>query len=210
MTHAWRVFGFGMGRAYSLHYVRLVTEAEAFTANISIIALVLSVLGFAVAAYSLGWQIYKHFKWARPHLVVTGTWSRMHQSDNPTAFWELEVTVANVGDLETQIENVYWEFGAKRADQLEYRVRGSTVDGRGGLEFDGKYTTYDGEVDPALPVTILPFSSRHWTFRRPDLGPGHGEDLRKVEQGRAAVRWVSRSRLKSELGRVSYICGLVG
>lgn len=193
-----------------MRYAHFMTEAETFGANISVIALVLSVLGFVVAGYSLGWQIYKHFKWARPHLVVSGTWARMHMSTNPNAFWELEVTVANIGDLDTQIENVYWEFGPRGSKEMTYRVRGSTDSGLGGMETDGMHLTYDGELDPELPVTILPFSSRRWVFKRPDLGPGHGENLRDMGRGRASVQWVSRAKIKPKMGENPHIATSYG
>jgi hypothetical protein len=178
----------------------VLTYAQSITAGIASWALAVSILGFLVGAYSLGWQIYKTTIWARPRLVVTGTWSTMQHSTRAGRWWELEVTVANIGDVETQIEDVYWEFRNTDSGDALFRVKGSTMDASPSFHADQLGITYGGIVSPELPVPIPPFSSRRWMLRRPDHGSGKGDDLRSTTFGRAAVQWVSRSKVNPAPG----------
>lgn len=186
-----------------------MTEAEVAQFTLSIVALCVSGLAFAGAAYSLGWQIYRHYRWGKPSLVVTGTRGIMTTQDGPRqeSFWELEVIVVNVGDIRTQIEDVYWEF--ENPKRGLFRVKGSIDDDATGLSMDGRGLTFEGDLDPQPPLEIDRFGARRWLFRRSARGLDT-EDLRTTTRGRPCVKWVSRTAVEPEFGENPHIVTAVG
>ncbi|WP_162829092.1 hypothetical protein [Microbacterium foliorum] len=98
--------------------------------GIALAALIVSVLAFVVGGYSLGWQIFRHYRWERPLLTVSGNW--MHTSEQSSdghrtrEVWELDIEVTNTGDVGTQIVDAYWEFVSDDGEQ-PLRVSGSRL-----------------------------------------------------------------------------------
>ncbi|MFT4282586.1 hypothetical protein [Microbacterium sp.] len=169
--------------------------------GVSLAAAIVSVLALIIGGYSLGWQIVRHYRWARPRLVVTGEWGRMHEQHSDGRVerdtWTLEVTVTNTGDVGTQIIDVYWEFPAVDDTQRPLRVAGSTdPDEPYAMHVDWQgIITEEGIRDPSIPTRLEPFSRLYWRFEVPASGAGHSQ-VRRFERGRAAVTWVSRDAVK--------------
>ncbi|POH68960.1 hypothetical protein C3B61_03405 [Cryobacterium zongtaii] len=176
---------------------------------------VVSTIALIAAGGSLGWQIYKETRWDRPQLAVSGVLKYSVDSGfsdgvvvrkPETQTWDLEVVVANVGNVTTQIVDVYWEF--ERADEAGFRVRGTeTVGGPKKFEFNGQVAVHDGDMvegGSALPRPINRNEVLTWTFERPRLTNAFIDD---AVQGRPVVEYVSRAKdpIASETGRNPHI-----
>ncbi|MGV8970630.1 MAG: hypothetical protein ACOH1J_09295 [Microbacteriaceae bacterium] len=175
------------------------------------ISLLVSTLAFAVSGATLAWTLYRHYLWNRPRLVVSGRWvlSQEGTSSSPRLrrFWDLDVVVVNIGDVETTIENVYWEF--EDAHGHPFGVQGSTDVGERGISDELRFTTFTGAaLSPSVPLVIPRYTSQRWLFRR-DTERAF-EAIDNAARGRPVVQWVSRKAIESPYGDHPHIVAAHG
>lgn len=177
--------------------------------------LVLSATALVVSVIALTWTIYRHYRWNRPWLVVSGRWifvdefSFPHQST--LKLWELEISVVNVGDIESSIVDAYWEF--EKSDGSRILIRGSRLNENDSFEIENVagVVSLEGEnAGQEFPTKIDRFTNIKWLITREVGGLGAPETLMGIVRGRPVVYWIARKAAIHPLGENPHIVKTVG
>lgn len=160
---------------------------------------VVSTIALAAALGSVAWQVGKEMRWDKPRLTVSGRLIYAARSDSKASvveFWDLEIIVANIGNIATQVVDVYWEFESTSTER--FLIRGSEMDdGSFTHEFNGEAQVYDGTLKPSIPLKLGRNDGQEWMFERPR---SQNAMIDTATRGRPVVVYVARSRRDDRLG----------
>lgn len=165
---------------------------------------ILSIVAVAIALVSAIWSFYQHFRWHKPLLTVSGRW--FHNSSLSASgqkfdhSWVLEVTVVNLGDMDTTVVDRYWEF--ETLDGQTFEIAGSRADSSSEflLSLFSRNTRFQSKGSEGFSPTVIPrLAVGNWHIERA-VDPLSPEVLKSPIRGRAVVKWINRKRSFSARG----------
>jgi hypothetical protein len=165
---------------------------------------VLSIVAIVIAVFSAIWTFYQHFRWHKPLLTVAGRWFH-NSSVSPTGekydqSWLLEVSVVNLGDMDTTVVDCYWEFETR--DGQIFEIASQPADDSGDIMpwLISSNTRFHPKGRAEFSPSVIPrLAIRSWQIEL-EARPSSAEVKKDPIRGRAVVRWISRKSGLSAIG----------
>lgn len=165
---------------------------------------ILSIVAIVIAAVTASWTFYQDYRWHKPLLEVSGRWfhnsSVSSTGEKYDQSWLLEVSVVNLGDMDTTVVDYYWEFQTREGQIFEIAGRRDEDSGDFMPWFISTNTRFHPKGSADFSVSVIPrLAIRNWHIEL-EVNPSSPEVTKDPIRGRAVVKWITRKSRLSELG----------